>query len=204
MGAGKSKADSAAKRKSQGKVEDLEAGGGAGGASFVLPDVPAPAPPTTAYSAIRCASTYPANSTLWNFQTFIICCSPIADRRRLQPLPANALTGSPAHPPLPPGSTASFATGRSKRSASKILPAAPPPDNAALYSSSSNGASTALSAQTLAMAKFLGMNLQTDTQYMWIAQEALLAKLPEGYAHEPCVMFRAWRQHPQVDRAAQR
>jgi len=39
-----------------------------------------------------------------------------------------------------------------------------------------------LSAQTLAMAKFLGMNLQTDTQLIWIAQEALLAKLPEGYA----------------------
>ena len=38
-----------------------------------------------------------------------------------------------------------------------------------------------MSAQTLAMAKFLGMNLQTDTQLMWIAQEALLAKLPEGY-----------------------
>ena len=34
--------------------------------------------------------------------------------------------------------------------------------------------------QTLAMAKFLGMNLSTDTQLMWIAQEALLAKLPEG------------------------
>ena len=32
------------------------------------------------------------------------------------------------------------------------------------------------------MAKFLGMNVQTDTQLMWIAQEALLAKLPEGYA----------------------
>ncbi len=39
-----------------------------------------------------------------------------------------------------------------------------------------------MSAQTLAMAKFLGMNLQTDVQLMWIAQEALLAKLPDGCA----------------------
>ncbi len=116
-----------------------------------------------------------------NFVTFIIFCSPIADRRKLQPLPANALVGSPVSPPLPPGSTASFATGRSK--GRKTLPSAQP-DNAALLLSS-NGASTALSAQTLAMAKFLGMNLQTDTQFMWIAQEALLAKLPEGYAHQP-------------------
>lgn len=43
------------------------------------------------------------------------------------------------------------------------------------------------------MAKFLGMNVNTDTQLMWIAQEALLAKLPEGYAlvmlHVPCPLF---------------
>jgi hypothetical protein len=32
------------------------------------------------------------------------------------------------------------------------------------------------------MAKFLGMNLQTDDQLLWIAHEALLAKLPEGSA----------------------
>ncbi len=55
MGAGKSKSDSAAKMRSQGKVEDLEAGGSAGGSSFVLPDAPAPIPPTTAYSSIRCS-----------------------------------------------------------------------------------------------------------------------------------------------------
>jgi hypothetical protein len=44
-----------------------------------------------------------------------------------------------------------------------------------------------MSVQTLAMAKFLGMNLQTDMQLMWIAQEALLAKLPEGWASSICV-----------------
>jgi hypothetical protein len=58
MGAGKSKADSAARKRSQGnqgRVEDLEAGGGAGGASFVLPDAAVPAPPATPYSSVRCA-----------------------------------------------------------------------------------------------------------------------------------------------------
>ena len=56
MGAGKSKSDSAAKRRSQGKVEDLEAGGGDGGASFVLPNDVAHAPLSTSYSSIRCVA----------------------------------------------------------------------------------------------------------------------------------------------------
>jgi hypothetical protein len=66
MGAGKSKSDVSSKRRGQGKVEDLEAGGGAGGGStsFVLPEyvsssaqaaTTAPAPPAAPYSAIRCA-----------------------------------------------------------------------------------------------------------------------------------------------------
>lgn len=63
MGAGKSKADSAAKRRSQGKVEDLEAGGGAGGASFVLPDAAVPAPPATPYSAVRFAKVIRSSMT---------------------------------------------------------------------------------------------------------------------------------------------
>jgi hypothetical protein len=58
MGAGKSKADPGAKRRSQGKVEDLEAGVGTGvggGTMFVIPDAEIPAPPTTPYSPIKCA-----------------------------------------------------------------------------------------------------------------------------------------------------
>jgi hypothetical protein len=44
------------------------------------------------------------------------------------------------------------------------------------------------------MAKFLGMNLQTDSQLLWIAQEALLAKLPEGCA--PALLVRPQRLTP--------
>jgi hypothetical protein len=55
MGAGKSKAEHGAKSRSQGKVEDLEAGGGAGGGgtSFVIPDAATPAAPASPYMPIR-------------------------------------------------------------------------------------------------------------------------------------------------------
>jgi hypothetical protein len=56
-----------------------------------------------------------------------------------------------------------------------------------------------MSAQTLAMAKFLGMNLQTDVQLMWIAQEALLAKLPEGCA---AFMHLCWLREAHLTRCA--
>jgi len=90
------------------------------------------------------------------------------------------LAGLSGGPPLPPGSA--LGSGRSRGRGPKVTPSASQTENFASTSSSTTGVSTALSAQTLAMAKFLGMNLQTDTQLIWIAQEALLAKLPEGYA----------------------
>jgi hypothetical protein len=84
------------------------------------------------------------------------------------------------------------------------MPPAPQPGTSVLLPAPPTGASAALSAQTLAMAKFLGMNLQTDTQFLWIAQEALLAKLPEGYARKPALQQCALPEQPQVDGAAQR
>lgn len=103
----------------------------------------------------------------------------------MQPLPPSAVLGLPAGPPLPPGSVSSHATGRSRGRGAKAQPSATQPDSSSPLSTI--GASTAMSAQTLAMAKFLGMNLQTDVQLMWIAQEALLAKLPEGCSACMCV-----------------
>ena len=118
--------------------------------------------------------------------------SPIIVPKKLQPLPPGAMLGSAAGPPLPPGSVGTITTGRSRGRTAKTSA------NPALPSESTSGTSTAMSAQTLAMAKFLGMNLQTDTQLMWIAQEALLAKLPEGYgrtAYKCCSVPRRLKCH---------
>jgi hypothetical protein len=52
MGVGKSKLGVAASKRNQNKIEDLEAGQGATGASFVLPQAEAPSPPAS-YDPIR-------------------------------------------------------------------------------------------------------------------------------------------------------